>query len=395
VDPILASVGAGTDPHCWVAWGEEPGIRHTILVPTDPVSSPASSASCPAKGRGHGEARPLEPVSIGDLAIEAQGGHRLVSFQAEQQVLRGVDAEADRVAAFALRVIAAIDGGRCRRSRRAPAGRHGPAPGRRSRRPEPGRRLPPRRPRRREPRPRRLWRRERPTRPRADRVAGRPGARCLAVGRRSIAGVIFDLDGVIVDLEIWWDEVRQAFAADHDRSWTVDDRHAVMGANSRQWSETMRRRLELDLPAETIERAIVDGVIARYRREGAPTIDGAVEAVRRIAAALPVALASSSHPAVIAAALAATDLEDTFQVVVSSDEVSHGKPAPDVFLEAARRLGSSPAGGLVVEDSLNGLKAGRAAGMTTVLVLNHRCRRPAERRTTRTWSSTALRTSIP
>jgi len=190
-------------------------------------------------------------------------------------------------------------------------------------------------------------------------------------GRRSITGVIFDLDGVIVDSEIWWDEVRKAFAADHGRSWTVDDRHAVMGANSRQWSETMRRRLELDLPAETIERAIVDGVIARYRREGAPTIDGAVEAVRRVAATLPVALASSSHPAVIAAALAATGLEDMFRVVVSSDEVSHGKPAPDVFLEAARRLGVEPRRTLVVEDSLNGLKAGRAAGMTTVLVPNH------------------------
>ena len=189
-------------------------------------------------------------------------------------------------------------------------------------------------------------------------------------GRRSIAGVIFDLDGVIVDSEIWWDEVRQAFAADHGRRWTVDDRHAVMGANSRQWSETMRRRLELDLPAETIERAIVDGVIARYRREGAPAIDGAVDAVRQIAATLPVALASSSHPAVIAAALAATGLEDAFRVVVSSDEVSHGKPAPDVFLEAARRLGVEPRRTLVVEDSLNGLKAGRAAGMTTVLVPN-------------------------
>ena len=190
-------------------------------------------------------------------------------------------------------------------------------------------------------------------------------------GPRSIAGVIFDLDGVIVDSEIWWDEVRQAFAADHGRPWTVDDRHAVMGANSRQWSETMRRRLELDLPAETIERAIVDGMIARYRRDGAPAIDGAVEAVRRIAAGVPVALASSSHPAVITAALAATGLEDTFPVVVSSDEVAHGKPAPDVFLEAARRLGIEPRRCLVVEDSLNGLKAGRAAGMTTVLVPNH------------------------
>ncbi len=188
--------------------------------------------------------------------------------------------------------------------------------------------------------------------------------------RHPIEAVIFDLDGVIVDSEIWWDEVRQAFAAEHERTWTVDDRHAVMGANSRQWSRTMRRRLELDLPASEIERAIVDGMVERYAREGAPVIDGAVPAVRRIAATHRVALASSSHRAVIDAALAATGLTATFPVVVSSDEVAHGKPLPDVFLEAARRLGADPDRTLVVEDSLNGLRAGRAAGMTTVLVPN-------------------------
>ena len=188
---------------------------------------------------------------------------------------------------------------------------------------------------------------------------------------RRIEAVIFDLDGVIVDSEIWWDEVRHAFARDHGRRWTHDDRHAVMGANSRQWSATMRERLALELPAEDIERAIVDGVVERYRREGAPSIDGAVDAVRRIAARWPSALASSSHREVIDATLVATGLADAFRVIVSSDEVSHGKPAPDVFLEAARRLGAAPTATLVVEDSLNGVKAARAAGMTVVLVPNH------------------------
>ncbi|HET7029333.1 MAG TPA: HAD family phosphatase [Candidatus Limnocylindrales bacterium] len=190
------------------------------------------------------------------------------------------------------------------------------------------------------------------------------------MSHRPIEAVVFDLDGVIVDSEIWWDEVRRDFARAHDRRWTIDDRHAVMGANSRQWSVTMRDRLGLDLPAEAIERAIVDGVVARYRREGPPTIEGAVDAVCRIAERWPVALASSSHREVIDAALAATDLAATFRAIVSSDEVSHGKPAPDVFLEAARRLDVDPAVTLVVEDSLNGLKAARAAGMTTVLVPN-------------------------
>ena len=191
-----------------------------------------------------------------------------------------------------------------------------------------------------------------------------------AEGARPIQAVIFDLDGVIVDSEIWWDEVRKAFAAEHGRSWTIDDRHAVMGANSRQWSQTMRERLGLDVPREAIERAIVDGVVARYRRDGAPSIPGTVDAVRRIAAAWPSALASSSHRDVIDATLQATGLRSVFRAIVSSDEVPHGKPAPDVYLEAARRLGADPAATLAVEDSYNGLRAARAAGMTTVLVPN-------------------------
>jgi len=132
----------------------------------------------------------------------------------------------------------------------------------------------------------------------------------------------------------------------------------------------MRKRLDLDESADEIERAVVDRMVERYAREGAPTIDGTVDAVRRIAAERPAALASSSHADVIAAALGATGLTDVFRAVVSSDEVAHGKPAPDVFAEAARRLAIDPARILVVEDSLNGLKAGRAAGMTTVLIPN-------------------------
>jgi HAD superfamily hydrolase (TIGR01509 family) len=186
----------------------------------------------------------------------------------------------------------------------------------------------------------------------------------------SIDAVIFDLDGVIVDSEIWWDEARRDFALAHGRAWTVEDRAAVMGANSRQWAATMQARLALDLDAGAIQDAIVERMVERYEREGAPTIDGAAEAVRRIAERWPTALASSSHPRVIAASIAATGLADVFRVVISSDEVAHGKPEPDVFLEAARRLGVDPASTLVVEDSLNGLKAARSAGMATVLVPN-------------------------
>ncbi|HET7726490.1 MAG TPA: HAD family phosphatase [Candidatus Limnocylindrales bacterium] len=186
-----------------------------------------------------------------------------------------------------------------------------------------------------------------------------------------VAAVIFDLDGVLVDSEIWWDEVRHAFAREQGRRWTVADREAVMGQNSRQWAATMRTRLSLDLDEAAIERAIVNGVVHRYAAEGPPEIEGAVETVRALEGRYRLGVASSAHREVIDAALAALQLhDDAFRVVVSSDEVAHGKPEPDVYLEAARRLEVDPAAALVIEDSRNGVLAARAAGMRVVLVPN-------------------------
>lgn len=188
---------------------------------------------------------------------------------------------------------------------------------------------------------------------------------------RSPAAVIFDLDGTLVDAEVWWNEVREAWAADHGRAWTAEDQAAVMGANSAGWGRIMRDRLDLDLPVEEIVAAIVGGVVERYRVRGAPRIAGAEATVERLArAGPPLAVASSAHRAVIDAALGALGIAELFGAVVSSDEVAHGKPAPDVYLLAARELGVDPADCLVVEDSLNGVLAGRAAGMTVVLIPN-------------------------
>ncbi|HEY6571183.1 MAG TPA: HAD family phosphatase [Candidatus Limnocylindrales bacterium] len=188
---------------------------------------------------------------------------------------------------------------------------------------------------------------------------------------RRFDAVLFDLDGVLVDSEPWWNDVRIAFAGAHGRRWTDDDHHAVMGANSRGWAITMRDRLELDgMNLDTIQDAVVAGVVERYRTEPPPVIPGATEAVRRIAAQVPVAIASSAHPDVIAAAIDALGLRDVLGAIVSSDDVPHGKPSPDVYLAAASQLGVEPARCLVVEDSVNGVKAGKAAGMFVVLVPN-------------------------
>ena len=186
----------------------------------------------------------------------------------------------------------------------------------------------------------------------------------------TVRAVIFDLDGVLVDSEIWWHEEREDWARQLGLTWTRDDSAAVMGANSRAWARIMRERKGLSPDADVeIEADIVDRVVRRYAG-GAPEIDGAIAAVRSIARRWPVAIASSAHRAVIDVALDATGLAGTIPVVVSSDDVEHGKPAPDVYLEAARQLRVAPASCLVVEDSLNGVRAARAAGMTVVLVPN-------------------------
>ncbi len=186
----------------------------------------------------------------------------------------------------------------------------------------------------------------------------------------TVGAVIFDLDGVLVDSEIWWHQERVDWARQLGLIWTHDDSSAVMGANSRAWARIMRERTGLTSDADpAIEADIVERVVRRYA-DGAPEIEGAMATVRSIASRWPVAIASSAHRAVIDAALDATGLGGVIPVVVSSDDVEHGKPAPDVYLAAARQLGVAPAECLVIEDSLNGVRAARAAGMIVVLIPN-------------------------
>lgn len=191
-----------------------------------------------------------------------------------------------------------------------------------------------------------------------------------AAGSRFDA-VLFDMDGVLVDSEPWWNAARVVFAAAHDRTWTHDDQALCMGGNSREWAEIMQIRLRLpDLTVEAIQDAVVAGVVGRYHASPVPIIADAPDQVRRIALDRPVAIASSSHPDIIAAAVGSLGLRDVMGAIVSSDEVSLGKPAPDVYLLAATRLCATPGRCLVVEDSVNGVRAGKAAGMTVVLVPN-------------------------
>jgi HAD superfamily hydrolase (TIGR01509 family) len=186
-----------------------------------------------------------------------------------------------------------------------------------------------------------------------------------------IEAVVFDLDGVLVDSEHVWDEVREQLARERGGRWSDQAQADMMGMSSPEWSRYMHDVVGLAESPDEINAEVVRRMQARYAEE-LPLIDGALEAVERLAAVYRLALASSSNREVIDVVLAESGLARHFDVTVSSEEVAHGKPAPDVFLEAARRLGVAPERCAAIEDSANGIRAARAAEMRVVAIPNRR-----------------------
>jgi HAD superfamily hydrolase (TIGR01509 family) len=184
-----------------------------------------------------------------------------------------------------------------------------------------------------------------------------------------VEAVIFDLDGVLLDSEQLWNESKQAFVHATGGHWSDDAPRAMLGMSSPEWSSYMHDKLGVPLAPETINRSVVARMEQRYRAR-LPLLPGAVDAVRRLAAHWPTALASSANREIIDLVLELSGLDDTFTATVSSEEVARGKPSPDVYLEAARHLGVEPARSVAIEDSSNGLRSAAAAGMTTIAVPN-------------------------
>lgn len=186
-----------------------------------------------------------------------------------------------------------------------------------------------------------------------------------------IDGVIFDLDGVLLDSEHVWDEVREQLARERGGRWHERAQREMMGMSSLEWSRYMHDEIGLSETPEEISAEVVRRLEALYR-EQLPAMPGAREAVQRLAERWPLALASSSNRELIVLALELLGVAGRFETVVSSEEVARGKPAPDVYLEAARRLGVNPDRAAAVEDSHNGIRAAKAAGMRVIAVPNRR-----------------------
>jgi HAD superfamily hydrolase (TIGR01509 family) len=186
----------------------------------------------------------------------------------------------------------------------------------------------------------------------------------------TISAIVLDLDGVIVDTEEVWDRERRAYVAEHGGTWTDAATRAMQGMSSAEWSAYLREELGTAGEPAEISRAVAALVVAEVQRE-LPLLPGAVRAVNALAHEHTLALASSANREVIDAVLDGAALTERFAATVSSEEVAHGKPAPDVYLEAARRIGVDPTACAAVEDSSNGLRAAHAAGMIVIATPNH------------------------
>jgi HAD superfamily hydrolase (TIGR01509 family) len=184
-----------------------------------------------------------------------------------------------------------------------------------------------------------------------------------------IDAVVFDMDGVLIDSEERWDQARRAVVADAGRPFPDEATTAMQGMSAPEWEAYLHDELGVDQPPEAIGRAVVATMAEGYR-DDLPLLPGATEAVRQLAAAHPLAIASSANRELIELVLELAGLHDHFRAYVSSEEVARGKPAPDVYREAARRLGIDPARCAAVEDSSNGLRSAHAAGMAVVAVPN-------------------------
>ena len=182
-----------------------------------------------------------------------------------------------------------------------------------------------------------------------------------------IEAVVFDLDGVLVDSEPVWEHVRRGLVEGYGGHWADDAQQRLMGMSTHEWARYLSEDLGMGLPPDEVARLVIRAMAGQYRHH-LPLLPGAVDAVRRMAERWPLGLASSSPPALIHTVLTTAGIAPLFKTTVSTEDVAQGKPAPDVYLTVASRLGVDPGAAAAVEDSSNGLRSAAAAGLIVVAV---------------------------
>jgi HAD superfamily hydrolase (TIGR01509 family) len=183
----------------------------------------------------------------------------------------------------------------------------------------------------------------------------------------AVAAVVFDMDGLLIDTERIWEAARERVAREGGGAWPPNAQAQMMGMSTPEWTQWMHDELGVRLTPAQIRDAVLERLERGYR-ERVPLMPGATDAVARIGARWPLAVASSSPRRLLEVVLAETGLEAHFGAYVSSEEVERGKPAPDVWIEAARRLEADPERCVAVEDSTAGIRSAHAAGLAVLAV---------------------------
>jgi HAD superfamily hydrolase (TIGR01509 family) len=182
-----------------------------------------------------------------------------------------------------------------------------------------------------------------------------------------IQAVVFDLDGVLVDSEPVWEDVRRGLVAERGGRWAPDAQRRLMGMSTPEWARYLSEDLGVGLPPDQVAAEVIDRMVARYT-DHVPLMNGAVDTVRTFAARWPLGLASSSPPRLIAAVLQSAGLRSCFQAAMSTEQVPYGKPAPDIYLAVTAALGCPPPACAAVEDSSNGIRSAAAAGLLVIAI---------------------------
>ena len=196
--------------------------------------------------------------------------------------------------------------------------------------------------------------------------AGEPRPRMQGL-MQSVAAVIFDLDGTLIESEVVWDQVRRRLAAQAGRAWPPGPTQAMMGMSTQEWATHLVEVVGVGRTWQEAARMTIDAMVDAYR-QGLPVLPGAVESVRRMAAEAPVGIASSSPRRLIDLAVQELGIADLLRATVSTEEVDRGKPWPDGYLRAAELIGVPAERCVAVEDSGAGIRSAIAAGMAVVAV---------------------------
>jgi HAD superfamily hydrolase (TIGR01509 family) len=189
----------------------------------------------------------------------------------------------------------------------------------------------------------------------------------VVISAATIRAVVFDLDGVLIDSEPVWEQVRRGLVAERGGHWAPDAQRRIMGMSTPEWAGYLSEDLGVGLPPDQVAALVIDRMVARYQ-EQVPFMDGSVDAVHRFAARWPLGLASSSPPRLIETVLQSAGLRDCFGVVMSTEQVAAGKPAPDIYLAVTAELGCPPRDCAAVEDSSNGLRSAAAAALRVIAI---------------------------